>query len=38
MLSTFLNAVLHAGLEFESFIEPPADLPRVLNIQGRRPR
>jgi hypothetical protein len=36
--STYLNAVLHAGLEFESFIDPAADLPRVLIIQGRRPR
>jgi hypothetical protein len=38
MLSTYLNAVLHAGLEFEFFVEPAADLPRVLIIQGRRPR
>lgn len=38
MLSTYLNAVLYAGLEFESFIEPAPDLPRVLIIQGRRPR
>ena len=38
MLSTYLNAVLYSGLQFESFIEAAADLPRVLIIQGRRPR
>jgi 2-polyprenyl-3-methyl-5-hydroxy-6-metoxy-1,4-benzoquinol methylase len=36
-LSTYLNAVLHAELEFEAFTEPAVDLPRVLIIQGRRP-
>ncbi len=37
MLSTYLNAVLQAGLEFTAFTEPPADVPRTLIIQGRRP-
>ena len=34
-LSTYLNAVLRAGLDFDSFTEPAADLPRTLIIQGR---
>lgn len=34
-LSTYLNAVLDAGLQFESFTEPAADLPRTLIIEGR---
>lgn len=34
-LSTYLNAVLGAGLDFDSFTEPAADLPRTLIIQGR---
>lgn len=37
MLSTYLNAVLHAGLEFEEFAEPPTTLPRLLVARCRRP-
>ena len=33
MLSTYLNAVLAAGLNFEEFIEPPADVPRYLVLR-----
>ncbi|SDS50986.1 Methyltransferase domain-containing protein [Microlunatus soli] len=34
-LSTYLNAVLHAGLEFVEVIEPPADVPRYLVLRCR---
>jgi len=36
-LSTYLNGVLTAGLEFTRFIEPDPLLPRILIIDGRRP-
>lgn len=36
-LSTYLNAILAAGLEFTRFTEPDPALPRVLVIDGRRP-
>jgi SAM-dependent methyltransferase len=38
MLSTYLNAVLRAGLEFEEFAEPESSVPRYLIARGRRPR
>jgi SAM-dependent methyltransferase len=37
-LSTYLNGVLAAGLEFTRFTEPDPSLPRILVIDGRRPR
>lgn len=36
-LSSYLNAVLAAGLEFTRFAEPDPALPRILVIDGRRP-
>lgn len=36
MISTYLNAVLRAGLEFEHFHEPPTDLPQLFVMTGRR--
>ena len=36
-LSTYLNAVLTAGLELTRFSEPDQTLPRVLIIDGHRP-
>lgn len=36
-LSTYLNAILAAGLEFTGFTEPDPTLPRILLIDGRRP-
>jgi hypothetical protein len=35
-LSTYLNAILGAGLEFTGFTEPDSELPRILIINGRR--
>ncbi len=35
-LSTYLNSVLAAGLEFTRFTEPDPKLPRILLIDGRR--
>lgn len=37
MLSTYLNAVLHAGLEIVEVDEPRTAVPRLLVIHGRRP-
>lgn len=34
----YLNTVLDAGLEFTHFTEPDPSLPRILVIDGRRPR
>ena len=36
-LSTYLNALLAAGLEFTRFTEPDPLLPRILVMDGRRP-
>lgn len=36
-LSTYLNAVLAAGLELTRLAEPDPSLPRILLIDGRRP-
>ena len=36
-LSSYLNAVLAAGLVFTHFAEPDPVLPRILVIDGRRP-
>jgi SAM-dependent methyltransferase len=36
MLSTYLNAVLRAGLEFDHFHEEPADVPWLFVMTGRR--
>jgi SAM-dependent methyltransferase len=36
MISTYLNAVLRAGLEFDHFQELPTDLPRLFVMTGRR--
>ena len=36
-LSTYLNAILDAGLEFTHLTEPETDLPRILIIDGRCP-
>lgn len=36
-LSTYLNALLAAGLAFTGFTEPDPALPRILVIDGRRP-
>jgi len=36
-LSTYLNALLAAGLELTSFSEPDPLIPRILVIDGRRP-
>lgn len=35
-LSTFLNALLDAGLEAERFVEPPAPVPTYLLWRCRR--
>lgn len=37
MISTYLNAVLRAGLEFGKFLEPPSPVPRLFVMAGRRP-
>jgi hypothetical protein len=37
MLSTYLNAVLGAGLEFVKFAEVGDDLPQRLLVHCRRP-
>lgn len=38
MVSTYLNAALRAGLEFEEFAERDTDLPQALLVRCRRPR
>lgn len=37
MLSTYLNAVLHAGLGLVGFAEPRTSLPQLLVVHARRP-
>jgi 2-polyprenyl-3-methyl-5-hydroxy-6-metoxy-1,4-benzoquinol methylase len=37
MLSTYLNAVIRAGLVFTAFTEPDPGLPRILIVDCRRP-
>lgn len=34
-MSTYLNAVLRAGLELVEVIEPPSDVPRYLVLRCR---
>lgn len=36
MLSTYLNALVRAGLDIVEAIEPPADIPRLLLLRCRR--
>jgi SAM-dependent methyltransferase len=37
MLSTYLNALLRAGFEFEAVEEPSSDVPRFLSVRCRKP-